>query len=93
MLLFGTLFLRATFKALFKKKTFSFYFNNDICLKQTFWKLKTFCVYFENKPEQLGAFKRDMHEQMCVDVHFNTSYQQALSPVRSVVNGKNEKTE
>jgi len=34
-----------------------------------------------------------MHERMCVDVHFNTSFQQALSPVWSVVNGKNEKTE
>jgi len=50
-------------------------------------------VYSENKPEQLGAFKRNMHEQMYVDVHFNAGYQQALSPVRSVVNGKNEKTE
>ena len=48
-------------------------------------------MYFENKPEQLGAFKRNMHEQMSVDGYFNASYQQALSPVRFVVNGKNEK--
>jgi len=48
-------------------------------------------MYFENKPEQLGAFKRNMHEQMSVDGYFNASYQQTLSPVRSVVNGKNEK--
>ena len=38
------------------------------------FKIEIFCVYFENKPEQLGAFKRNMHEQMCVDVHFNASY-------------------
>jgi len=50
-------------------------------------------VYFENQPKQLGAFKRNMHEQTGIDVHFNTGYQQALSLVRSVVNGKNEKTE
>ncbi len=48
-------------------------------------------MYFENQPEQLGAFKRNMHEQTSVDIHFDTGYQQALSPVRSVVNGKNEK--
>jgi len=34
-----------------------------------------------------------MHEQTGVDIHFDAGYQQALSPVRSVVNGKNEKTE
>jgi len=54
---------------------------------------ENFYAYFENKLEQLGAFKRNMHEQICVDVHLNTSYQQALSPVWSVVIGKNEKTE
>jgi len=54
-------------------------------------KIEKFCVYFENKPEQLGTFKRNMHEQISVDGYFNTSYQQALSPIRSVVNGKNEK--
>ena len=57
------------------------------------FEIENFCVYFENKPEQLGAFKRNMHEKMYVDVHFNADYQQARSPVRSVVNGKNEKTE
>ena len=54
---------------------------------------KFLCVYFENQPKQLGAFKRNMHEQTCVDVHFDTRHQQALSLVWSVVNGKNEKTE
>ena len=55
--------------------------------------IENFYAYFENKLVQLGAFKRNMHERMCVDVHFNTSYQQALSPVWYVVNGKNENTE
>ena len=55
--------------------------------------IENFCVYFENSPKQLGAFKRSMHEQTGVDIHFDAGYQQALSPVRSVVNGKNEKTE
>jgi len=62
-------------------------------LKQTSLKIEKFCVYFENQPEQLGAFKRNMREQTSVDIHFDAGYQQALSPVRSVVNGKNEKTE
>jgi len=57
------------------------------------FEIENFCVYFENQPEQLGAFKRNMHEQAWVDIHFDAGYQQALSPVRSVVNGKNEKTE
>ena len=50
-------------------------------------------VYFENQPKQLGAFKRNMHAQTGVDIHSDASYQQALSLVWFVVNGKNEKTE
>ena len=50
-------------------------------------------VYFENQPKQLSAFKRNIHEQTWVDIHFNAGHRQALSPVRSVVNGKNEKIE
>ena len=58
------------------------------------FEIENFCVYFENQPKQLGAFKRNMHEQMGVDIHSEAlGYQQALSPVRAVVNGKNEKTE
>ena len=57
------------------------------------FEIENFCVYFENQPKQLGAFKRNIHEQTGVDIHFNVGYQQALSPVRFVVNGKNEKTE
>ena len=57
------------------------------------FEIENSCVYFENQPEQLGAFERNMHEQTCIDIHFNASYQQALSPIRSMVNGKNEKTE
>jgi len=55
------------------------------------FQIENFCVYFENQPKQLGASKRNMHEQTGVDIHFDASYQQALSPVRSMVNGKNEK--
>ena len=91
MLLFDTLFLHSTFKALYKNIFFS---TLIMTMSETnIFKIETFCVYFENKLEQLGAIKRNMHERMCVDVHFNTSYRQALSPVWSMVNGKNEKTE
>ena len=34
-----------------------------------------------------------MHEQIYIDISSYTCYQQALSSTRSVVNGKNEKTE
>ena len=54
-------------------------------------KIENFCEYFENEPKQLGTFEWNMHEQIYVDISFSTGYQQVLSPVRSVVNGKNEK--
>ena len=41
------------------------------------FEIENFCVYFENQPEQLGAFKRNMHEQTCVDIHFDAG---RLSP-------------
>jgi len=90
MLLFETLFLHSIFKALYKK----FLSILIMTMSETnIFEIKKFCVYFENQPEQLGAFKRNMHEQTGVDIHFDASYQQALSLVRSVVNGKNEETE
>ena len=89
MLLFGTLIFFLFHFQSFIQKDF-FYVNNDVYLEWTFWKLKTF-EYFENKPEQLGAFKWNIHEQIYIDISSYTCYQQALSPARSVVNGKNEK--
>jgi len=72
----------------------SFLSNLIMTMSETnIFEIENFYVYFENQPKQLGASKRNMHEQTCVDIHFNVSRQQALSLVRSVVNGKNEKTE
>ena len=56
-------------------------------------KTENLFVYFVSKPKQLGIFKWNMHEQIYIDISSDTSYQQALSLVRSAVNGKNEKTE
>jgi len=91
MLLFGTLCL--FYFQSFIQKDFFFYVDNDVCLEQTFWNLKIF-EYFENEPEQLGIFKWNMHEQINVDNQFQFKLLAGLPPRwRSVVNGKNEKTE
>ena len=89
MLLFETLFLHSTFKALYKNIFFLFLI---MTMSETnIFEIEKFCVYFENQHEQLGAFKRNMHEQTSVDIHFDAGYQQTLSPVWFVVNGKNKK--
>jgi len=90
MLLFETLFLHSIFKALYKNLLSILITTVS---ETNIFEIEIFFVYFENQPKQLGAFKRNMHEQTRVDIHFDAGYQQALSPVRSVVNGKNEKTE
>jgi len=38
------------------------------------FEIENSCVYFENKPEQLGAFKWNMHKQTSVDGYFDAGY-------------------
>jgi len=49
--------------------------------------------YFENKPEQLGTFKRTcMNKSALISIPIQVTSKPS-SQLRSVVNGKNEKTE